>query len=73
MPPLRNKEMFLAAEEMMIGSFEVGVGGVSMGECVSKLAMEGLAFLLIPSVRRARVVFSGGGSGTSGVRVGLER
>jgi hypothetical protein len=59
-------------EEMMIESFEVGVGGVSMGECVLKMAMEGLAFLIIPSVHRAQVVFLGGGSGPSGVRVGLE-
>jgi hypothetical protein len=24
----------------MIGSFEVGIGGLNMGECVSKLAVE---------------------------------
>jgi hypothetical protein len=71
MPPLRNKETFLAAEDTTIGSFEVGVGRVSMGECVSKLAMEGLAFLVIPSIHRAQV-FLGGGTGPSGVRVGLE-
>jgi hypothetical protein len=60
MPPLRNKETFLAAEETTIVSYEVGVGGGgSMGECVSKLSMEGLAFLLIPSVHRARVVVFG--------------
>jgi hypothetical protein len=57
MSPLRDKEAFLAAEETTIGSFEVGVGGVSMGECMSKLAVEDLAFLIIPSVHRARLFF----------------
>jgi hypothetical protein len=53
MPCLRNKEAFLAVEEVTIGVFEVGVGWVSMGEHVSKLSKEGLAFLIIPSVHRA--------------------
>jgi hypothetical protein len=47
---LRDKETFHAAKETTIGSFEVGIGGVSMGKCMSKLAMEDLAFLIIPSV-----------------------
>lgn len=37
-----------------------------MGECVSKLAVESLAFLIIPSVHSAGVGFLGGGSGSSG-------
>jgi hypothetical protein len=53
MSPLRDKEAFLAAEETTIGSFEVGIGRVSMGECMSKLAMEDFAFLVIPSIHRA--------------------
>jgi hypothetical protein len=64
--------VFLATEETTIGSSEVGVGGVNMGECVSKLAVESLAFLVIPSVHRAGVVFLGGGSGSGGVRVRFE-
>jgi hypothetical protein len=43
-----------------------------MGECMSTLVVEGFAFLVIPSVHREGVVFVGGGSGPSGVRVGLE-
>jgi hypothetical protein len=35
---LRDKEVFLAAKKTTIGSFEVRIGGVSMGECMSKLA-----------------------------------
>jgi hypothetical protein len=34
-----------------------------MGECMSKLAVEDLEFLVIPSVHRAGFVFWGGGSG----------
>jgi hypothetical protein len=48
MSSLRDKEAFLAVEEMTIGSFEVGIGGVRMGECMSMLAMEDLAFLIVP-------------------------
>jgi hypothetical protein len=59
-------------EETTIGSFEVGVGGVSIGECVSKLAVENLAFLVIPLVHWAEVGFLGGGNGLGGVRVELE-
>jgi hypothetical protein len=33
MSSLIYKEAFLAAEGMMIGSFEVGIGGVSMSKC----------------------------------------
>jgi hypothetical protein len=72
MSPLRNKEVFLAVEEMTIGRFKVGIGRVSMGECMSKLAVEDIAFFIVPSVHRAGVVFQGGGSGPSGVRVGFE-
>jgi hypothetical protein len=43
-----------------------------MGECMSKLAVEGLAFFVVPSVHRAGFVFWGGGSGSGGVRVGFE-
>jgi hypothetical protein len=57
---------------MMIGSCEVGVGGVNMGECVLKPTVESLAFFVIPSNHRAGVVFLGGGSGSSGVRVRFE-
>jgi hypothetical protein len=56
---LRDKEMFLEAEETMIGSFEVGIRGVSMGKCMLKLAMEGLAFLVIPSIHRTGFVLFG--------------
>ena len=69
---LRDKEAFLATEETTIRSFEVGVGGVSMGECMSKLAVEDLEFLVIPSVHRAGFVFWGGRSGLCGVRVGFQ-
>jgi hypothetical protein len=56
---LRDKEAFLVAEEMTIGSFEVGIRGVSMGECMSKLVVEDFAFLVIPSIYRIGVVFLG--------------
>jgi hypothetical protein len=39
---------------------------------MSKLALDDLAFLVIALVHRALVDFLGGGSGPSGVRVGLE-
>jgi len=61
--------VFLATEETMIGSSEVGVGEVNMGESMLKLVVESLAFLIIPLVHRARVDFSGGGGGPSEVRV----
>jgi hypothetical protein len=38
-----------------------------MGECMSKLAVEDLTFLVVPSIHRAGVVFLGGGSGPGGV------
>jgi hypothetical protein len=53
MSPLREEEVFLAAKEMMIRSFEFGVGEVSMGECMSKLVVEDLPILIVPSVHRA--------------------
>jgi hypothetical protein len=56
--------VFLAAEETAIRNFEVAVEWVSMGECMSKLAVEGLAFLVVPFVHRAGVVFLGGVSGS---------
>jgi len=65
-------EAFIVVEETMIQNSKVGVGGVSMDECMSKLAMEDLAFLVVPSIHRAGVVFLGGGSGSGGVRVGFE-
>jgi hypothetical protein len=61
--------VFLAAEETNIRNFEAGVGGVSMGECMLKLAVEDLAFLIVPSVHKAGVVFWGGGSAPGGLRV----
>jgi hypothetical protein len=73
MSSLRDKEAFLVVKETTIGSFKVGIGGVSMGKCMSKLAVEGLAFLVIPSVHRVGFVLLGGGSELGGVRVGRER
>jgi hypothetical protein len=35
-------------EETMIGSYEVGVRGVNISECVSNLVVESLSFLIIP-------------------------
>jgi hypothetical protein len=43
-----------------------------MGECMSKLAVEDLAFLVVPSIHRIGVVFWGGGTRPSGLRVGFE-
>jgi hypothetical protein len=43
-----------------------------MGECMSKLAVEDLAFFFVPSVHRVGFVFWYGGSGPGGVRVGFE-
>jgi hypothetical protein len=43
-----------------------------MGECVLKLAMESLAFLVIPSIHSAGDGFVGGGGGLSGGRIGFE-
>jgi hypothetical protein len=42
-----------------------------MGKCMSKLVVEGFAFLVIPWVHRERFVLLGGRLG--GVRVGCER
>jgi hypothetical protein len=70
--PLREKEAFLATEETTIQSFEAWVGWVSMGECMSKMVVEDLAFFIVPSVHRVGFVFWGGGSGLGGVRVGCE-
>jgi hypothetical protein len=67
MYPLRDKDVFLAVKEMTIRSFEVGVGKVSMGEYMSKLAVEDLAFLVVTSVYREIFVLWGGGSGSGGV------
>jgi hypothetical protein len=57
MSSLRDKEVFLAVKETKIKSFEVGVGGVSMGESMSKTTVEDLSFLIVPSVQRAGGVF----------------
>jgi hypothetical protein len=54
MSSLRDKEVFLTAKETMVQSIEVEVGGVSMGECMLKLAIEDLAFFVVPSVQRYR-------------------
>ena len=43
-----------------------------MDEFMSKLAVERFAFLVIPSIHRARFGFMRGGSGTTRVRVGLK-
>jgi hypothetical protein len=48
---LRDKEAFLIVKETMLWSIEVEVGGVSMGECMSKLDIEELALFVVPSVK----------------------
>ena len=45
---------------------------MSIGECIPKFAVEGLAVLFIPLVHKKGLVFLGGGSGLDGVRVGFE-
>jgi hypothetical protein len=51
---LRDKEVFLTTKETTVWSIEVEIGGVSMGECISKMEIEELAFFVIPSVQRYR-------------------
>jgi hypothetical protein len=70
--PLRNKEEFLTVEEMTIGTSEAGIGGVNMGECMTKMVVERLSFLIIPLIHRAKYGLLGVGSGSGGVRVGFE-
>ena len=42
--------MFLATEETLIQSFEAGVGGVSMGECMLKLEVKDLAIFVVLNI-----------------------
>ena len=69
---MRDKESFLAMEETMIRSFEVGVEGLRVGESISKFLMQSLAFVIVPFVHGARSNFWGDGSETSGVGEGFE-
>jgi uncharacterized membrane protein (DUF373 family) len=69
---LRNKEVFLSVDETMIGISDVGVGGVNIGERVSKIVEDILTFLIILPVYREIIFFLGGGSGSGGVRVIFE-
>jgi hypothetical protein len=48
------KDVFLTLEETTVRSIEVDVGGVSTGECMSKLAIEDLSFFVVPLVHRYR-------------------
>jgi len=57
--PLGNEEALLIAEKVMVGSFKMGVGGMSVGEGVSKRSMEVFTFIVIPLVHRARSSFKG--------------
>jgi hypothetical protein len=59
-------------KETMMQNFEVWVGDLSMSECLSKLAVEGLEFLILTSIHREGFVFWGVRSGPSGVWVGFE-
>jgi hypothetical protein len=73
MSSLRDKEVFIAVKEMLIGGFEVGIWGVSMGKCMSKLVVEGLTFIFKPSIHRVGFFILGDRlSELGGVRVGCE-
>jgi hypothetical protein len=50
MSPLGNEEALRMVEKAVAGSFKMGVGGVSVSECVSKMTMEVFAFIVIPFV-----------------------
>ena len=55
------------AKEAMVRDFYVGIGGVVMRECMSKLAMESLVVYVIPSVHGTRTSLRMMRSGPSNV------
>jgi hypothetical protein len=56
---LGNEEAPLMAKKATIGSFQMGVGGVSVSEDMSKLTVEVFAFIIMPIVYEARSSFKG--------------
>ena len=70
--PMGNEKSSLVAKEVTIGSFKVGLGGFRVNEGMSKLAVESLAFVIIPFVHGIVTNPLGRGSKVSGMRERLE-
>jgi hypothetical protein len=56
---LGNEETLLMVEKAMVGSFKMGVGGVSASEGVLKLTVEVFTFVVKPLVHGAGFSFKG--------------